>query len=45
MFIPGDPCTARTIAALQQPIADDVRIPWNATATNDSYLLRQSRRH
>jgi hypothetical protein len=34
-----------TIASLHQPVEDDVRIPWNATAINDSYLLRNARRH
>jgi hypothetical protein len=45
MFIPGEPHTARTIASLQQPVEDDVRIPWNATAINDSYMLRNPSRH
>jgi transcriptional regulator with XRE-family HTH domain len=45
MFIPGEPNTARTIASLQLPVEDDVRIPWNASATHDSYLVRNTQRH
>ena len=45
MFIPGDPNTARTVASLLSPIEDATRVPWNATALTDSYLLRSSRRH
>ena len=42
MFVPGEPNTARIIAALQRPIDDDLRIPWNATAPHDSYYVHST---
>lgn len=42
MFVPAEPSTARTIAALQLPIDDDLRLPWNASAIGESYLFRNT---
>jgi hypothetical protein len=43
-FIPGEPNTARIVAGLRTPIADEAA-PWTAHAIRESYQLRHASRH